>query len=73
MAAVWIIVAKTRYGAELIESSQKQGVHTSNVPIDISAEFVPVLYRRADQDLTQQSAGIPQDAPEFSDIIHPVP
>lgn len=73
MAAVWIIVAKTRYGAELIESSQKQGVRTANVPFDISAEFVPEVYRRADQDLTRLSAGVPQEAPEFSDIIHRSP
>lgn len=73
MAAVWIIVAKTRYGAELIESSQKQGVRTAKVPFDISAEFVPEVYRRADRDLARLSSGVPQDAPEFSDIIHRSP
>ena len=39
MAAVWIILAKTRFPAELIESSQKHGVQTASVPFDISAEI----------------------------------
>ncbi|MBT2989957.1 MAG: sigma 54-interacting transcriptional regulator [Candidatus Thiodiazotropha sp. (ex Ctena orbiculata)] len=73
MAAVWIIVAKTRYGAELIESSKQQGVRTANVPFDISAEFVPEVYRRADRDLAQLSAGVPQEATEFSNIVHRSP
>ena len=55
MAAVWIIVAKTRFGAELIESSRQQGVQTAEIPFDISAEYIPDLYRRADCGL-QQSA-----------------
>lgn len=73
MSAVWIIVAKTRYGAELIESSKQQGVRTANVPFDISAEFVPEVYRRADQDLARLSAGLSEEAPGFSDIIHRSP
>ena len=73
MSAVWIIVAKTRYGAELIESSKQQGVRSANVPFDISAEFIPEVYRRADRDLTRLSAGVPQEAPEFSDIVHRSP
>lgn len=73
MSAVWIIVAKTRYGAALIESSKQQGVRTANVPFDISAEFVPEVYRRADQDLARLSAGLPEEAPGFSDIIHRSP
>ena len=73
MSAVWIIVAKTRYGAELIESSKQQGVRTANVPFDISAEFIPEVYRRADQDLARLSAGLSEEAPGFSDIIHRSP
>ena len=73
MAAVWIIVAKTRYGAELIESSRQQGVRTANIPFDISAEFIPEVYRRADQDLTRLSTGATEEAPGFTDIVHRSP
>ncbi len=70
MAAVWIILAKTRFPAELIESSQKYGVQTASVPFDISAEFIPDLLRVPDERLEQLTAGLPPEAPEFADIIH---
>jgi len=46
MAAVWILLAKTRFPAELIESSKAHGVRTASVPFDISADFVPELLRK---------------------------
>ena len=70
MAAVWIILAKTRFPAELIESSQEYGVQTASVPFDISAEFIPDLLRVTDERLEQLTAGLPPEAPEFADIIH---
>jgi len=70
MAAVWIILAKTRFPGELIESSLQHGVQTASVPFDISAEFIPDLLRRPDRELERLSAGLPPEAPEFSDIIY---
>ena len=70
MAAVWIILAKTRFPAELIESSPKHGVRTASVPFDISAEFIPDLLRGSDERLEKLAAGLPPEAPEFADIIH---
>jgi DNA-binding NtrC family response regulator len=70
MAAVWIILAKTRFPAELIESSQKYGVKTASVPFDIAADFIPDLLRGSDRRLQQLSADEPPEAPEFSDILH---
>ena len=70
MAAVWIILAKTRFPAELIESSPKHGVQTASVPFDISAEFLPDLLRGPDERLRNLTAGLPPAAPEFADIIH---
>lgn len=70
MAAVWIILAKTRFPAELIESSPQQGVRTASVPFDISAEFIPDLLRRSDRELGRLSAGFPPESPEFANIIH---
>lgn len=73
MAAVWIIIAKTRFAAELIESSREHGVRTATVPFDIAAEFIPHLLRRPDGDLTRLSAGSPEGEAAFSDIIHRSP
>ena len=70
MAAVWIILAKTRFPADLIESSPKHGVRTASVPFDISAEFIPDLLRGPDERLAKLTAGLPPEAPEFADIIH---
>ncbi|MEK6988152.1 MAG: sigma-54 dependent transcriptional regulator [Candidatus Thermoplasmatota archaeon] len=70
MAAVWIILAKTRFSAELIESSRQHGVQTASVPFDLSADFLPDLLRRPDRELEALSAGLPLEAPEFSDIVH---
>ncbi len=70
MAAVWILLAKTRFPAELIESSREQGVRTASVPFDISADFIPDLLRKPDQTLERLAAGLPAEAPEFDDIIH---
>jgi DNA-binding NtrC family response regulator len=73
MAAVWIIVAKTRFGAELIESSRQRGVQTAEVPFDLSAEYIPDLYRRADRGLLRLGAGLADEAPEFADIVYQGP
>ena len=70
MAAVWIILAKTRFPAELIESSREHGVRTVSVPFDISADFLPDLLRRPDEELERLAAGLPPEAPEFDAIIH---
>jgi transcriptional regulator with GAF, ATPase, and Fis domain len=73
MAAVWIILAKTRFPAELIESSAQHGVKTVAVPFQISADFIPDLLKRPDQELTRLTAGLPPAAPAFSAIIHQSP
>jgi hypothetical protein len=70
MAAVWIILGKTRFPAELIESSREHGVRTASVPFDISAEFLPDLLREQDERLRLASPGEAPPAPEFADIIH---
>ncbi len=70
MAAVWIILAKTSFVAELIESSAKHGVRTASVPFDIAADFIPDLLGDSDRKLTELSAASPPEAPEFGDIIY---
>jgi transcriptional regulator with PAS, ATPase and Fis domain len=70
MAAVWILLGKTRFPAELIESSREHGVRTASVPFDIAADFIPDLLRDQDQRLRTASAGDPPETSEFADIIH---
>ena len=70
MAAVWIILAKTRFPAELIESSLKEGVKTTSIPFDISAELIPDLFRKSDDRLERLAEGLPPQAPEFAHLVH---
>lgn len=70
MAAVWILLAKTIFRAELLESSRERGVKTAEVPFDIAAEFLPDLLREPDERLRAQSTADSPPAPEFKTIIH---
>jgi len=70
MAAVWILLAKSRFPAELINSSKDHGVQRTDVPFDIAAEFLPDFLHEPDEHLVQLSAGLPPEAPEFGQIVH---
>ncbi len=70
MAAVWILLGKTRFPAEFIESSKEHGVRTASVPFDIAADFIPDLLREQDERLRLGSAADSPETPEFADIIH---
>lgn len=72
MAAVWVILAKTRFPAELIESSREAGVRTVSVPFEITAEFIPDLMRQSDEHLEKSSNKL-SIASEFKDIIYQSP
>jgi DNA-binding NtrC family response regulator len=70
MAAVWILLAKTQYPAELIESSPEKGVRTVSLPFDIAAEYNPSITPLHDDEITRITLGLPPEAPEFDEIIH---
>jgi transcriptional regulator with PAS, ATPase and Fis domain len=73
MAAVWILLGKTRFPAEFIESSRDHGVRTVAIPFDIAADFIPDLLKEQDERIREKSAALPPDRPEFRDIIHRSP
>jgi transcriptional regulator with PAS, ATPase and Fis domain len=70
MAAVWILLAKTSYPAQLLQSSKEAGVQVADVPFDIAAEFIPDLLRTADQRQVALSEAKPPEAAGFEDIVH---
>jgi transcriptional regulator with PAS, ATPase and Fis domain len=69
MAAIWILLSKTRYPAELIQSSPEAGVSTVTMPFDISAEYIPNLLRHADEKLESLALGIGSDAEGFGSVL----
>ncbi len=66
MAAVWPLLAKTRFRAEWIESSNKHDVRMASVPFDISPDFLPDSVRRPDEELERLSVGLSPRVPDFA-------
>lgn len=73
MSATWLLLGKTKYPAELIQSSREQGVVTAFIPFDIVADFVdsvPAVTAAADAALENRSGGAPAEAAKFGDIVY---
>lgn len=70
MAAIWIILAKTRFSANLIETSVQEGIRDTKIPFEIAAEFVPDLLREPDRALQDRTAALAPPSSEFSAILH---
>lgn len=70
MAAVWIILAKSKYEAELISSSARHGVETMEAPFELAADFLAQRVREVDAALERVGEGRPLLSPAFDDILH---
>jgi len=70
MAAIWLVLAKTKYPAALIETSQERGTRNVLFPFDLAADFLPDLIRRQDEALSRLVEGNPSAASAFESIIH---
>lgn len=68
MTAIWIILAKTRVDAELVEASEKRGITPVHFPFDLAAEFIPTAVQRANVARLADPQR-PED-PTFGDILH---
>jgi len=58
MSSVWLLLSKTFCVAELIQTSQEEGLKTVSLPFDISAEYLPNLIKQADDALEELGDGI---------------
>lgn len=70
MAAIWIILAKTRFPAKLIQTSKERGVETIDFPFDLANDFLPEYLQRTGDRVKRLTHGIQLPAPEFNKIIH---
>lgn len=70
MSAVWIIIANSRFPAELIESSKEAGVQDVDFPFEISADYIPRINSYVEGRIIDFSEGLPPDTPEFEMIVH---
>lgn len=67
MHAIWVLLVKTRYPAELIQSSPEAGVRTVSVPFEVSAEFLP-MPTKIGRRLERLAEGLPPATAAFDDI-----
>lgn len=65
MQAVWIILAKTRFPAALIQGSKRHGIEDADVPLAITAELL--------SDAGLAAGRAPPPAPAFAGILHKSP
>ncbi len=69
MAAVWLLLAKARYDAHLIDSSREHGLRDVDLPFEISMEYIPEILRPSDRRIAGLAASTPPDAPDEAGII----
>jgi len=67
MAAVWILLSKTRFPAQLIETSKVAGLKTVSIPFDISAEYI---FEQRDKALISSAQGKPSSTAGFENIFY---
>ena len=70
MAAIWIILAKTRFPAKLIQTSRERGLEPVNFFFDLANDFLPEFLQRSGERIARLSEGAKELAPEFAKIIH---
>ncbi len=58
MSSVWLLLSKTFCNAELIQTSQEEGLKTVSLPFDISAEYIPKLIRQAEIAFARLGEGV---------------
>lgn len=70
MAAIWIILAKTRFPARLIQTSREMGVEAVDFPFDLANDFLPEYLQRSGERVKRLTDAVQLSAPEFEKIIH---
>ena len=70
MAAVWIILAKTRFPATLIQTSRERGLEPVDFFFDLASDFLPEFLKRTGDRIDRLVAGPVDAAPRFAKIIH---
>lgn len=70
MAAIWIILAKTRFPAALIQTSKEKGVESVDFPFDLASDFLPEYLKRSSDRLKRLTDAAQSPTPEFAKIIH---
>lgn len=70
MAAIWIILAKTRFPASLIQTSREQGLQSVDFLFDLANDFLPEFLKRSGDRIGRLAAGPSDAGRRFTRILH---
>lgn len=70
MASIWIMLAKTRFPAKLIQTSKEHGLESVDFPFDLASDFLPEFLQRSAERIERLSKGPTESVPQFSKILH---
>ena len=70
MAAIWIILAKTRFPATLIQTSRERGLESVDFFFDLASDFLPEFLKRSGDRIDRLVAGPADAGPRFTKILH---
>jgi len=71
MAAIWIILSKTRFPARLIQTSRERGIESIDFEFDLASDFLPEFLDRSSARIERLAASpVGTIAQEFAAIIH---
>lgn len=68
MAAIWILLAKSKYPATLYQTYKDQ-IRKAEIPFDVTVEVLPKLLREPDRFWQHLVTDGPEETPGFSNII----
>lgn len=70
MGAIWILLAKTRFPAKLIQTSAQRGLDSVNFWFDLANDFLPEFYQQRSNRIERLVRGPEVAAPSFGKILH---
>ncbi|MEY4977740.1 MAG: hypothetical protein RLZZ352_10 [Pseudomonadota bacterium] len=72
MTAIWIMLAKTRFPAQLIQTSRERGLESVDFDFNLADDFLPEYLQRGSQRIERLANARPA-RPEFAKILHTHP
>ena len=70
MTAVWIILAKTRFPARLIQTSRERGLEPVDFFFDLASDFLPEFLQRSGERIARLAQAGKPPAPQFGKIVY---
>jgi len=70
MTVIWIVLARTRFPARLIQTTRDRGVQEVTFFTDVADAFLPEYLQRGGHRIEKLAAGPRGAAPEFAAIVH---